>query len=106
MKRLKNIEDKSEEQIKAIKNKFGIKLQVDSFNEDLSSKAVALVKKIKDIEDNADFNKLISTGGNKKDYGFKNLKTLEKLIKDIYKGNVAIDKVEIKKMKRLKWLVN
>ena len=102
MKRLKNIEDKSEEQIKAIKNKFGIKLQVDLFNEDFSSKAVALVKKFKDIEDNADFNKFISTGGNKKDYGFKNLKTLEKLIKDIYKGNVAIDKVEIKKMKMLK----
>ena len=102
MKRLKNIEDKSEEQIKAIKNKFGIKLQVELFNEDLSSKAVALVKKFKDIEDNADFNKFISTGGNKKDYGFKSLKTLEKLIKDIYKGNVAIDKVEIKKMKMLK----
>ena len=47
LKRLKDIEDKSEEQLKAFKGKTGLKSQIDLFD---------------------------------KDCGFKNFKTLEKLI--------------------------
>ena len=95
LKRLKNIKDKYEGQLKAIKGKTDIKSQIDLFSEDFSSEAVALLKEIKDIGDNVDNDKLLFTGGNKKDYSFKNVKTLEKLIK-IYNGNMTIDKVEIK----------
>ena len=95
LKRLKNIKDKNEGQLKAIKGKTDIKSQIDLFSKDFSSEAVALLKEIKDIGDNVDNDKLLFTGGNKKDYSFKNVKTLEKLIK-IYNGNMTIDKVEIK----------
>ena len=53
------------------------------FNEDLSSKYVALLKEIRDIGDNVDYAKSSFTGGNKKVYGLKNFKTLEKLIEDM-----------------------
>ena len=95
LKRLKNIKDKNEGQLKAIKGKTDIKSQIDLFSEDFSSEAVALLKEIKDIGDNVDNDKLLFTGGNKKDYSFNNVKTLEKLIK-ICNGNMTIDKVEIK----------
>ena len=74
-KRLKNIEDKNEEQLKALKGTTDIKSQNDLFNGDLSSEAVDL-KKLKDIGDNVDYDKLFFTGGNKKPYGLKNSKTL------------------------------
>ena len=52
LKRLKNNEDKSQEQLKAFKSKTDTKSQIDLFNEKLSSEAVALLKEVKDIEDN------------------------------------------------------
>ena len=55
-----------------------------------------MVKEIKDIGDNVDYDKLIFTGGNKKPCRLKNLKTLEKLSKDIYNGDMAIDEADIK----------
>ena len=54
MKRLKNIEDKNQEQLKAIKGKTGLKSQIDLFEEELSSEAVTLLNEIKEIEDNVD----------------------------------------------------
>ena len=42
-----------------MKNKTGMKSQIDLFNEDLSSKAVGLLKEIKDIGDNVDYDKLV-----------------------------------------------
>ena len=66
LKRLKNIEDKSEEQLKIIGNKTGIKSKIDLFDEDLTSEAIALTEEIKSIEDSVDYDKLSFTGGNKK----------------------------------------
>ena len=66
LKRLKNIEDKNEEQLKIIGNKTGIKSQIDLFDEDLTSEAIALIKEIKSIEDSVDYDKSSFTGGNKK----------------------------------------
>ena len=65
MQRLKNIEDKSDEQLKAIKGKTDIKSQIDLFNEKLSLEAVALFEKTKYIVDNVDYDKLFFIGGNK-----------------------------------------
>ena len=55
-----------------------------------------MTKEIKTIGDNVDYDKLSFAGGNKKVYGFKNSKTLKKLIKDPHNRNMTIDKAEIK----------
>ena len=96
LKRLKNIEDNNQEQLKAIKGKTGLKSQIDLFEKELSSKAVTLLKEIKEIKDNVDYDKLFFTGGNKKVHHIKKFKTLEKLTNDIYKRNTKTDEAEIK----------
>ena len=65
LKRRKNIEDKTEKQLKTIKSKNDTKSQIDLFNEELSSEAVAWLKEIKDIGDNVDYSKLFFMSGNK-----------------------------------------
>ena len=67
MKRLKNIEDKNEE----IKIKTGIKSQIDLFNENSFS------EEIKDIEDNADYNKFFLKVVTKKTTIFRILRRLK-----------------------------
>ena len=75
LRRLKNIEDKNEEQLKAIKGKTDLKSKIDLFDEDLTLEAIAWRKERKDIGDNVDYNKLVFTCSNKKD--FENFETLE-----------------------------
>ena len=65
LKRRRNIEDKIEKQLKTTKSKNDIKSEIDIFNEELSSEAVALLKEIKHIGDNVDYSKLFFMGGNK-----------------------------------------
>ena len=48
------------------------------------------------MENSVDYDKLLFTEGNKKIYGFKNFRTLGKLIKSIYNRDMAIDEAEIK----------
>ena len=55
-----------------------------------------MIKEIKNIEDNVDYDKLSFTGGNKNVYGLDSFKTLEKLIKDILSKNMTVDEAEIK----------
>ena len=62
------------------------------------------IKEIIGIGDNFDYDKLSFTGGNKKIYGLKNFKTLEKLIKDINKVDMKIDEAELKQNKFAKRL--
>ena len=99
LKRLKNIEDKNEKQLKAIKGKTDLKSKIDLFDEDLTPEAIALITEIKSIENNVDYDKLSFTGSNNKVYGHDSFKTLDKLIKDIRNKNMAIDKAEIKQNK-------
>ena len=86
-KRLKNIEDKSDKQLKIIGNKTDIKSQIDLFGEDLTLEAIAVIKEIKSIEDSVDYDRLSLTGGNKKVYGLDSFMTLEKLIENILSKN-------------------
>ena len=51
VKRVKNIEDKNEELLKAIKGKIDIQSKNDLFDEDLTPEAIALIKEIKSLED-------------------------------------------------------
>ena len=96
LKKLKNIEDKNEEQLKIIGNETGINSQIDLFDEDLTSEAVALIKEIIRVEDSVDYSKLFFMGGNKKVYSLDSFMTLEKLIKDILSKNMKIDRAEIR----------
>ena len=64
-----NEKDKKEERLNRLKNikgKTDIKSQHDLFDEDLTSKAIAFIKKTKVIEDNVDWGKLFLVDGNKK----------------------------------------
>ena len=99
LKRLKNIEDKNEEQLKIIGKKTNIKSQIDLFDEDLTLEAIALIKEIKSIENNVDYSELSFTGGNKKVYDLDSFKTLEKSINGILSKNMTKDKAEIKQNK-------
>ena len=85
--------------MKIIGNKTGIKSQIDLFDEDLTSEAIALIKEIKGIEDSVGYDKLFFTGGNKKVYNLNSFMTLEKLIKDILSKNMTIDGAEIRQNK-------
>ena len=66
LKRLKNIEDKNQDQLKVIKGKTDIKSKIDLFDEDLTPEAITLIKEIKSLEENVYYDKLSFTGGNKK----------------------------------------
>ena len=99
MKKVKNIGDKNEELLKAIKGKTEIKSKIELFDEDLTPEAIVLIKEIKSIEENVDYNKLPFTGGNKKVYGLDSFKIFEKLIKDIRNKNMTIDEAEVKQNK-------
>ena len=99
VKRVKNIEDKKEEVLKAIKDKTEIKLKIDLFDEDLTPEAIVLIKETKSIEENVDYEKLSFTGGNNKVYSLDSFKIFQKLTKDIRNKNMIIDEAEIKQNK-------
>ena len=65
-KRLKNIEDKNEEQLKAVKHKAEYIKEVTNFVEKpLRQEAIALINEIKSIQKYVDYIKLKFTDGNK-----------------------------------------
>ena len=97
LKILKNIEDNTEEQLKAIKSDK--KWKNDLFDKHLIWDAIVLIKEIKSIEENVDYGKLSFTGGNKKVYGLDSFKTFEKLLKYILSIIITIDKTKIKQNK-------
>ena len=96
-KRVKTIEDKNEELLKAIKGKTDTKSKTDLSDEDLTLEVIALIKEIKSIEENVDHDKLSFTVGNNKVSSLDSFKTFETLIKDIRNKNTPIDKAETKK---------
>ena len=64
MKILKNIQDKNEEQLKAIKNKTeNIKEATDLDEEPLSLEARELIEEIRTIQEDVDHRKIKITGG-------------------------------------------
>ena len=65
MKRLKNIEDKSEEHLKAIKSKNeNIKEVTDFVRDPLNLEAKVLIEEITIIQRDVDYRKLKNIGGN------------------------------------------
>ena len=95
MKRLKNIEDKSEEQLKAIKGKNeSIKEVTDFVKEPLSLEAKALIEEIKIKQRHVDYIKLEITGGSGHTYNFSDYKTFKELFRDIHYETFKINKAE------------
>ena len=97
LKRLKYIEDKNEEQLKATKNKTEhIKELTDFVDEPSSLKEKGLIEEIKIIQKDVDYRKLKTTGSNKITYDFSDYKTFKELFRDFYYRNMTIDEVEKK----------
>ena len=97
LKRLKYIEDKSEEQLKTIKSKNEyIKEITDFVEEPLSLEAKELIQEIRIIQKDIDYRKLKVTGGNKNMYDFSDYKIFKELFKDLYYRNMTIDEAERK----------
>ena len=97
LKRLKNIEDKSEEQLKAIKSKNeNIKEVTDFVKEPLSLEAKALTEEIRTIQKDVVYRKLKTTGGNKVAYDVSGYKTFKEVFRDLYYRKMAIDETESK----------
>ena len=94
LKRLKNIGDKSEEKLKAIKNKIeGIKEVTDFFEEPLSLEAKGLIEEIRIIQKDVVYRKLKIIGGNKNTCDFSDYKTFKELLSDLYYRNMTIGEV-------------
>ena len=72
LKRLKNIEDKNEEQLNAIKNKASenIKEGTDLVDQALSLEAKDLIEEIRGTQKDVDYRKSKLRGGNNTDYDF------------------------------------
>ena len=62
----------------------------------MTPEAIVLIKEIKSIEENVDYDELAFRDGNKKVYYFDKFKALEKLIKDPLIRNMTTDGTEIK----------
>ena len=97
LKRLKNIEGKTEELLKAIKTSTTSK--TDLHDEDLIPDVIRLIKEIKSIEENVGYDKLSFTDGSKNVYGLESFKKLDKLIKDIPSKSMAIGEAKMKQNK-------
>ena len=92
MKRLKDIEDKNKEQLKAMKNKAeDIKNVTDFEEEPLSVEENALIEEVRSIQKDVDYRKLKLTGGNKFTYDFSDYKSFKEFFRDISYRNMSID---------------
>ena len=78
LKNLKNIEDKSEDQLKAIKDKAEDIKEVSYFVEEpVSLEANALTEEVKIIRKDVDYKKLKIIGGKNDTYDFSDFNTLK-----------------------------
>ena len=97
MKKWKNIEDKNEEKLKAIKSKSkNIKEVTDFVQEPLSLEAKALIEEIRTIQKDTDYRKLKIRGGNNVTYDFSDYETFKELFRDLYYKRMRIDETEMK----------
>ena len=103
VKRLKNVEDKSEEQLKAVKSENENMKEVTYFvEESLILEAKRLIDKIKIIQKEVDYRKLKITGGDMNTYDFSDYKTFKELFRDLYYRNND-NRWGRKKAKGIRW---
>ena len=96
LKNLKNIEDKNEELLK-IQNKIeNIKEVTDFVKEPLSLEANTLIEKIRVIQKDVHYRKLIIRGANDIMYDFSDYKTFKELFRNLYYKKMSINDAEMK----------
>ena len=116
MKRLKNIEDKNEQQLEAIKDEgekqldaiikdYSAKKKLGIFD-DKNQKAIELISKINEIRNvnkKVDYKKLLWAHSNGRIYNFNGFTKIEDLENEIYRGHISIKqaKNEQNKMEKL-----
>ena len=98
LKRLKNIENKNEDQLKMIKDKVGIKWITNFVEKSLSQEEIAFINEIKSIDKNVKYTKLYFRGGNGVLHDLNNYKTFKELFREVFK-NISIDETERKQDK-------
>ena len=96
LKRLKNIEDKNEEQLNAIKNKASenIKEGTDLVDQALSLEAKDLIEEIRGTQKDVDYRKSKLRGGNNTDYDFSDYWKFKELFKNLYYKKITIEETE------------
>ena len=98
LKRLKNIEDKTNNQLQAIKDnkdsQLGIKSIGYAIKEELSQEAKNMLEKLNNQEKFINYKKLYFKGGNNLDYDFSKYRSLKELFKAIYYKNIRLEKAE------------
>ena len=87
LKSLKNIEDKTDNQLKENKDSYIVR-------QELSQEAKNILKKLNNQEKLVNYRKLGFRGGNNKDYDFTNFSSLRELFRETYYGEILIWAVE------------
>ena len=99
LKRLKNIEDKSEEQLKMIENKndnqLGIKSVTSILDKELSQEGKKVLIKLNIQEKIINYKKLDFRRDKDLKFEFSDHRSSKELLKEIYYRNISIDKAEI-----------
>ena len=95
LKRLKNIEDKTDKQLKENKDsQLGIKSIGYMVKAELSEEAKIILKKLNSQERHINYQKLYLKEGNKVEYDFTEYRPLIELFRAIYYRNLGIKKAE------------
>ena len=95
MKRLKNIEDKTDNQLAIQKGPPNMKSISYSIRERMPLKAKNMLDKLVIAENNSiDYRSLYFIGGNNLNYDFRSFKSVSELFKSIYNGHILIPAVE------------
>ena len=95
LKRLKNIEDKTDKQLNKNKDsQLGIKSIAYIIKEKLSQEAKNLLKKLNNQEKLINYQKLHLKGGNNAEYDFSNYRSLKDFFKAIYYTKITIEETE------------
>ena len=95
LKRLKNIEDKTDNQLKENKDsQLGIKSIGYTIREALLQEAKNMLEKLSNQEKLINYMKLNFTGGSKVDYDFSEYRPLKEFFKAIYYRNITIEEAE------------
>ena len=95
LKRLKNIEDKTDKQLNKNKDsQLGIKSIAYIIKEKLSQEAKNLLKKLNNQEKLINYQKLHLKGNNNAEYDFSNYRSLKDFFKAIYYTKITIEETE------------
>ena len=97
LKRLKNIEDKTDNQLKAIKVNKNSQLGIKSIGyivKELSQEAKNILKKLSNQEKTINYRKLCFKGGNNSEYDSTEYRPLLEFFNAIYYRNICIEEAE------------